>query len=473
MSQHLAAPPLKAAAPGTSDEYQPGSKFRKYKLWYVLASAALAAVAGSIGGVLLPLHIQQLEAAQIFTAANASLDLAQLTNLKAQVDAGTASATPAQLADFELLAQFEAARVTSLALITGVAVAIGMFVGPIVGALSDRTRSRWGRRSGWIAIGAILGGLLLVAVRYSPTVGVLLITYTLAQVALGLVPAALNATIPDRVPPKSVGLVSGMGGFGTLLGGTLGMAAGGYVFAAMGLDSYFPFAAVLVISCLLFVTFAPDNSSKDLRLPASNFKSFLGSFTNAVRDSDFRWLSISRLCNGIGFAISSAFILYMLQSYVQPVLSAEEAAETFPILTIVTLPGMIVGLFVTGWWSDRVQRRKPFFIATAALFALSMVVPLLYPTLWALYVQGIVGMIAYGGFIAVSGAYVVDLLPDKSASARDLGVANLAASGGAALGPALGGVAVSISGGYQMSWLVAIIAVLISVVTVMPVRRVR
>jgi maltose/moltooligosaccharide transporter len=45
----------------------------------------------------------------------------------------------------------------------------GLLVQPIVGAMSDRTTSRWGRRTPYFLIGAILCSLGLIAMPYSPT----------------------------------------------------------------------------------------------------------------------------------------------------------------------------------------------------------------------------------------------------------------------------------------------------------------
>jgi maltose/moltooligosaccharide transporter len=45
----------------------------------------------------------------------------------------------------------------------------GLLVQPIIGAMSDRTTSRWGRRTPYFLIGAILCSLGLIAMPYSPT----------------------------------------------------------------------------------------------------------------------------------------------------------------------------------------------------------------------------------------------------------------------------------------------------------------
>lgn len=49
-----------------------------------------------------------------------------------------------------------------------IARAVDVFTDPLVGALSDRWRARWGRRKPWIVAGALLGGLALIQLFQPP-----------------------------------------------------------------------------------------------------------------------------------------------------------------------------------------------------------------------------------------------------------------------------------------------------------------
>lgn len=456
--------------PAVSEVYRPGPRFRNYKVTYVLAVAGLASVWGGINGVLLPFQVQDLELAEVFGPA-AQVDLQQLTTLKADVAAGDVVASPAQAAQLDLLAEYEAGRAAHLGIITALAITMSLFAGPLVGALSDRTRSRWGRRAPWIVAGAVLGAALLVAARYSPAIGVLLAVYTLAQVALEIAPGPLHATVPDRVPASRIGRMSGLAGFGSLLGVTVGTVLGGYLFASIGLDAYFPFVLAAVVLPLIFVAVARDRSSRGLQIPTTTPRKILASFTVAVRNRDFRWLLIAKALMWFGYGIATAFAIYMLQSYIQPALSAEEAARTMPLISLAAMPGTVVTMFVAGWWSDRIGKRKPIVVGASLVFAASLTLPLLVPTLPALFVQVIVGGAAIGAFITVDQAYFIDILPDRGATARDLGVSSSGQSIGQAAGPAVAGVIVGASGGYELVWVAAIVAVVLAAVAVLPIRQ--
>jgi len=102
-----------------------------------------------------------------------------------------------------------------------------------------------------------------------------------------------------------------------------------------------------------------------------------------------------------------------------------------------------------------------------------MIIPLLWPTLPALFLQAIIAGIAFGSFGVVDQALFIDVLPDPEAAGRDLGIANLGGNLGQAMGPILAGLAVSLSGGYQMVWVVAAVLVFVAALAIIPVRRAR
>lgn len=470
VSPHVAEP----SVPGTSMTYLGGPPFRRYVLMYILAMAGITAAYGGIGAVILPLHVQGIEFANWFTGPDAAVNLQQLSNLKAQIAAGTATATAEQQHQLDLLASYEVARAGSLSIVAAVGSLATMLIQPVAGMLSDRTRSRWGRRAPWIAGGAVLGAALLIGVRYSPGIGLMIVLWSLFQVLVNSAQGPLGTTVPDRVPENKLGTVSALSGIGTLFGALVGSIAAGTLFGVMGLDSYYPFALFLAVTGVLFVLVARDRSSKDLQVPAANVVGLLKSFMVPLRSADFRWVWIASLAMAISFGASNAFNLYMMQSYIQPALSTAEATALIPALSIATLPSTLIAMLVAGRWSDRVGRRKPFVIGASILFGGVMLVPLLWPTLPALFIHTIVGGFAVGCYMAVDRALLIDVLPDRTGAAgRDLGLGGMGFSLGGAIGPVLAGQVVALTGGYGGIWVMSILIALVATVAIIPVRKVK
>ncbi|NUP03930.1 MAG: MFS transporter [Nonomuraea sp.] len=461
------------ATPGTSTVYAGGPLLRRYLTFYGLAMVGITVIWGGVGGILLPLQVQDIEFAHWFTGADAGANLQELNNLKAQIEAGAATATPDQRRRLDLLSGFDAARASGLSLVSAVGVFVTMFIQPVVGVLSDRTRSRWGRRAPWIAGGAVLGAALLIGLRYSGGIGLMVAFWTVAQLAINVAQGPLTVTIADRIPEQRLSTASAVSGLGTVVGLALGSVAAGGLFATLGLDAYYPFALALAVTGGLFVLMARDRSSADLAVTPFGWGAFLASFLVPLRSADYRWVWVAKLVMFFGYGGVTAFSIYMLQSYVQPALSAEEATRTAPLLQLATVPCTAVAMVVAGRWSDRIGRRKPFVFWASVVFAASMLVPMVWPTLTALFVQIVVAGLAMGTYLVVDQALFIDVLPDKGAAGRDLGLGTLGGNFGQAIGPIVAGQIVALSGGYLMVWVATLVIVLVAAFAILPVKGVR
>lgn len=118
---------------------------------------------------------------------------------------------------------------TYLAIVRSAGLAVAMFVQPVAGMLSDRSRISWGRRRPFILIGTVFNVLFLLIVAVSPTFvnapldrvlqpalgittayGVLMVGIVLLQVSSNVAHGALQGLIPDVVPESQRGRASGV-----------------------------------------------------------------------------------------------------------------------------------------------------------------------------------------------------------------------------------------------------------------------
>lgn len=447
--------------------------FRRYLTFYSLANMGIALLWGSLLAILIPLHVQNLEFAHIFTGADSGVDLQKLTQLQSDVTSGAVTPTADQTRLLGLLKEFNASRATGLSVVNSAGVVLGMLLSPIIGMLSDRTRSRFGRRAPWIAAGAVAGTALICLMPIVPSIALLVVTWSLLQVAVGLAQGPLLASVADRVPEERMGGVSAVAGLTAYFGAIVGSVLAGSLFSSIGLAAYFPIAVVLFLTLALFVLFARDNTSRGMIAKRLRFSVVVKSFGAALGDRDYRWAWISKVLLYLGYSISSTFSLYMLQSYIRPALSANEAAQTAPLLQLVALPTTLIAMYFSGRWSDKIKRRKPFVMAAGLIMALSFVIPFVWPSLTAMYIQVAITGIGYGTFVVVDQALFIDVLPDKEAAGRDLGLSSLGQNLGNALGPIVAGAVVSISAGtYGPVWPVAVVLVVVAALSVLRVRRV-
>lgn len=464
---------LEPAEPGTSPLLVQGRTSRTYLTWYTILTIAITAVWGGVLGILLPNQVQMLEFGSWFAGPDAGVDLQQLTLLQQSIDAGSVTATAEQARQLALLSGFDAARAQSLAVITSMGAIVTMLIQPVVGVLADRTRSKWGRRAPWILFGTLAGAVLLSVVRFAPSIALLIVFFMLAQAVLNMALGPLFTTVADRMPENRRGVASALGGFGNFFGGLLGGLLAGSLFALIGLDFYFFIAAFVAFSGVMFFIFARDRSSKDLEVPALNWKEFFIGFTIALRSRNYRWVWVARILLTFGYTVSTALSLYMLQSYVRPALSQAEATALAPLLLLAGVPVTILMVFIAGKLSDKLGKRRSFVIAASFLMAASMIIPILWPSVPGLFAQVIVAGIAFGIYLPVDQALFIDVLPDKKAAGRDLGVAGLGSNFGQALGPILAGGVVAVTGGYLGVWVAAFVLVLLAAVAIFPLRGVK
>ena len=453
--------------------YERGAPMRRYMIVYGLVALAGSALWGGVGSVLIPLHVQQIEFAQYFAGAMASVNLQELVTLKAQIAAGAAKATADQQRLLEVMAAYESAKAGSLSMLKSIAFAATMLMQPLIGFASDRTRSRWGRRAPWMLIGAIATAAGLIGMQHSTSILQLLLGWVVAQVGSNVVMSPLAATVADRMPAVQRGRMSAVAGVGLLAGFMLGVATAGALFGHFGVGSYLIFAAALLLCSISFVLVARDLSSISMRQQVASLGAHLLSFTHALRNPDFRWVWVARVLVMFGWSTSAVYSVYMLQSYIQPALTAAEAAKTVSLLNLAAFPGTLLAMVITGRWSDRIMRRKPFVIGACFFLAASMIVPVVWPTLIALYVQIVLAGMAVGTFLVVDQALLIDVLPNKAAAGRDLGIGQFAINLGQVMGPILAGVVFSATGGYRMIWLAALLVLVFSAFALMPVKQAR
>ena len=75
-------------------------------------------------------------------------------------------------------------KIAALAFIFTLMSVFTFFDQPLAGALSDRTRSRFGRRTPWLVGGTFIGGMALAMVAHQTTILGLTLFWVIAAVAL-------------------------------------------------------------------------------------------------------------------------------------------------------------------------------------------------------------------------------------------------------------------------------------------------
>lgn len=361
-------------------------------------------------------------------------------------------------------------KVANLALITTVGAFSAMLAQPIAGVVSDRTRSRFGRRTPWILIGSGAGTLALIALGLQSTVLGMALAWMAVQISFNFAQGPLSALMPDRVPRLARGSFAAATGIGTMVG-LLGGQFVGASFASMLPVGYTVLGVVAFAMLWLFVHLNPDVPNQDQPREPFDIKQFLSTFwVNPIEYPDFAWAFAGRFLLNTGYTLVTGYMLYILADYIG--MGVEDATTTSPLVSAAGIPTLVIAIAISGPLSDRLGRRKVFVFAAATVQGLALLIPWLFPTTTALFVFAAIAGIGSGFFQSVDTALITEVLPSKESYGKDLGVVNIAATLPQTIAPALAGVIV-LNLSYAALFPTAIVLCLLGAASVWFIKSVR
>jgi MFS family permease len=353
---------------------------------------------------------------------------------------------------------------TALGIVTALGAAAAVLFNPLAGALSDRTTARFGRRHSWTFGGAVLGALALVLLSRQHTILGVALAWVAAQACLNAMLASLTAAVPDRVPVRQRGAVSGWIGIPQVLGVVLGVVLVTAVVTGT-VSGYVALAVLVVLLPLPFVFLTPDERLPRAQRPAFSLAGF---WVSPRRHPDFAWAWITRFLVQLGNALGTLYLLYFLQDRVR---LADPEGGLLTLILVYTA-ALIATTVFAGRRSDRTGRRRVFVIWSGVVMAGAALLLAFWPS-WpvAIVAAGILGA-GYGVYVAVDAALITQVLPRATHRARDLGVINIANSAPQVLGPALSAPIVVHLGGYPVLYLLTAVVTLLGSVLVLRIRSV-
>ena len=194
-------------------------------------------------------------------------------------------------------------KVAALGVVAGVSALVALLFNPIGGALSDRTRSRFGRRAPWLAGAAVALLALLPLIGQAGTVLLVLAAWSLTQAAANLYQAPLTAVVPDRVPKARRGVASSVTGVASVVGGVAGVGLA-EVFSSHLTPGYLTLGVLVLLTAGYFVLTTADPPSSDLRRPPRDTRpatARLADFLSALQHRDFALVFASRFLAILGY----------------------------------------------------------------------------------------------------------------------------------------------------------------------------
>ena len=235
---------------------------------------------------------------------------------------------------------------TNLAIVATVAFVVTIIAQPLAGALSDATRSRFGRRAPWIIFGALLAGGFAIGLPLAgSSLAMITLAWVLVQVGVNAVLAAAQAIVPDRFALSQRGATSSLVGVGV----TVGNAVGAGIAGGLAVQGQLPYAVLglLLLVAGVFVLVSRETSNVAVPRATFSWKAFAkGFWVNPRQHPDFAWAFAARFLMVIGFAVGTTYYFPWLSAqghspYAWTVLGAiAQVTQQVELMTYVTCPTM-------------------------------------------------------------------------------------------------------------------------------------
>lgn len=347
------------------------------------------------------------------------------------------------------LDQLAPGRADLLGYILGIGSAATLVVAPLTGVLSDRTRSRWGRRRPFTILGMVLGLVAVPTMALAPNLSVLAVGWVLSTIGWGTAGGSVGNWQADRLPASQRGSVSGLAGLMSQIAPVVGIILVG----PLGDDALAVFVLPALIATVLvgaFVVLAQEPDTRGVHHPERlTVLGIVRSYGFRPRQvPDFAWNWLGRFVFFLGLTLTTSFsVFFVSQRLAMPV---PEVAGVLALTSGLSIVSATIGAIGSGWLSDRSGRRKPLIFLGAALFAAGCAISAFAWGLPMVVVGTLVTSLGIAVFSAVGQALVLDVLPDRETQAgRYMAIVAFSQKIPGVIAPLVAPVVLAIGGGTE------------------------
>ncbi|MWV51560.1 MFS transporter (plasmid) [Rathayibacter sp. VKM Ac-2803] len=322
-----------------------------------------------------------------------------------------------------------------LGYILGVGALCSLVSAPLTGIVSDRTRSRWGRRRPFTVLGVAIGLAAVPVLAFAPNAIVLGIGWMLTSVGWGTAGGSIGNLLADRLPESQRGKVSGLTGLAGQVSPVLGILLAGQ-FTGDALLLFLVPATVGAVMVALFILFVPEADSRHLTFKNRlTFPRFAKSLLFRPRDHPaFAWALVGRFFFFFGLFLTVAYGTYF---YAQRL--GVPVAEVSSVMAVISASGVLsaaLGSLGGGWVSDRFGTRRSWAAASTMIFATGCVVSAFSWTFPMLVTGALLTNLGIAAFGSVGQALILDVLPFRETEAgRFLAITSFSQRIPSAIGP--------------------------------------
>lgn len=349
---------------------------------------------------------------------------------------------------------------------------LNMFVQPVVGERSDRTRTRLGRRKPWMLVGAPLAAAFFILVPAMGTVIGIMFAILLTNLSMALFRAPTIALLGDLFPSHqrstANGIINLMGGIGSILA----FVVGGLLYR-LGRITPFAFGSLVMLAAITLVILLvkepplPAAAKQESASADSGGESgFFANLRQVLRASDRSGLFIllAILCWFLGYNALETWV----SSFGKFGLGIDEGRMS--LLTSGLALMFVIFALPSGLIATRFGRRRVILVGIAGLTLL-----LLYGLLIRNQLMLIAFLVPAGFFWALINVNSLPMVYDVGGDSRIgafTGLYYFASNIAAVVGPQTVGVLIDLTGGnYRVMFVFGAIFMALAALLMLRVRE--
>jgi len=338
----------------------------------------------------------------------------------------------------------------------------GAVVQPVVGAMSDRTRTRIGRRRPYFIAGAGLTAAALLYLGSFPPLVPMLLVLSVNAFFLNVAVDPYTALMADIVPPGQRGRI------GTVLAifnmvGQIAVTLFGIFLWDRSPELVFALVATVLVVGFGITTVAVRESEQPPRPARQPLRLNVGGYVGDLLEH--REL-VKYVVAALFFWLGTGGVLPYLTRFGVQVLGTSEG-DAFQLF-LPAMAGTIVGAIPAGFAADRLGKRPVLAAGVLAFGLVALVASQVQNVPQALAAMAIVGL-ANGVWTALNVPLLMDLVPADRAGEVS-GLASAVWSFAQPIGALVAGLLIDVTGTYRSSFIGAALLVLVSFALLLLVR---
>jgi MFS family permease len=338
---------------------------------------------------------------------------------------------------------------------------VALVLTPIIGALSDRTTGKHGRRRPYIAAGALVAVIGMSIMATASNIPVLMVGEVGAQTGIDVILAMVTAVIPDQIGPSQRSLFSSLAGMAPNLGGALGvLLVTRLPNVAVVWQGYLLMATASLLGILFFLSVFSDPPLE--RASAFSWGLVVRNLLSPLRSRNFVLVFVSRCLVYYAFVTVSSYLLFSLLHT-----SLRSATNQLALFQDLSTAILVLAALLTGWLAKWWPHPKKWVMIGAGVMALGLLV-LAFVSGWLVMAAAFFGL-GFGIYLGRDIQLAVQVLTSTHDHGRDLAIMYDGIYLPLILSPLIGGLILNITHSFVLIWVVAALASLAAAGVLVPI----